>query len=273
MKRQILDFIKGRAWLFDAARWCYDVWDELISYGSDFLMDSGQSQKRVLIFAQGRTGSTVLENLLCSTGHFSENGELLNTTFKREVLSPVRYIRGKAKRAKSGHFVFHVKIYHLTEDRKRAQDPRVFVEALYKDGWDIVYLQRSNKVEHALSNIVALHRGTYHKTSSKSEDMRLTVDLPEFKRRVRDRFAIEVQEREVLKGFEFLEVVYEDDLMDSEKHQSTVDRMLDCLSLERREVSTQYRKVNSKSKRDIISNYNDFLECVKSEGWSEMLRD
>ncbi len=56
--------------------------------------------QRVLIFAQGRTGSTVLESLLVSTRRFEERGEMLGAN-NEPVHLPARCLRGMARRTAS----------------------------------------------------------------------------------------------------------------------------------------------------------------------------
>lgn len=57
---------------------------------------AGSDQPRVLIFAQGRTGSTLLESLLASTGQFISYGELLGHS-NPDLRHPIRYIEGHAR--------------------------------------------------------------------------------------------------------------------------------------------------------------------------------
>ena len=128
--------------------------NEPINYFYNSAKSTTPDKVRVLIFGQGRSGSTLLEDLICSTGYFRKNGELLNTN-KGEILHPVQFIRGLSKRKASENIIFHVKISQLTKDRKRPIDPAEFLNTLYNDGWKIIYLRRKNKVMHALSNVVA----------------------------------------------------------------------------------------------------------------------
>lgn len=244
---------------------------EVGAYFCEFTREDTADRVRALIFAQGRTGSTLLESLLCSTGHFRENGELLNTDWRSEVLFPLQYIRGMTRWKKDENFVFHLKLYHLTTDRRRPVDPVLFVETLFKEGWKIIYLSRRNKFKHALSNIVAKARQNYHKLSDNEETLKLTVDCEKLVKRVHRRFRYEELEKEVLSRIRYLELTYEDDLENSEVHQETVNRVLDYLSLERRKASTKYRKVNTQTLQELVTNYDELLSCVYEHGWQDFL--
>jgi hypothetical protein len=234
----------------------------------DNIKPKPSNQVRAVIFAQGRTGSTLLENLLCSTGHFRNNGELLNTDNGRnEIIFPAKYIRGLSKWERDSNFIFHVKIYQLTRDRKKPVDPTSFLRALNYDGFKIIALRRKNIVKHTLSNLVAQHRGNYEKIDDKKEKLRLVVDCKEFSDAVKERIGFSKEEKSVLANFEYHEVVYEDDLENSNSHQKTIDKILDFLSLEKRKVTTKLRKVNTTPLEQLITNYDEFFNCIRKNGW------
>ena len=243
---------------------------EAISYFYYFAKLIPSDQIRVLIFGQGRSGSTLLENLICSTGYFRQNGELLNTN-RGEILYPIQFILGLSKLKAPGNFIFHVKVYQLTQDRKRPIDPAKFLNALYSDGWKIIYLRRRNKVRQALSNVVANHRGAYHKYTDESEQFSISIDCDNFVDRVNKRFRFEGIERDALANIKYHEVIYEDDLEKPDAHQETINRILDYVSLEHREATTRNRKVNTQSLKDLIVNYNEFVDCLTEQGWQSFI--
>lgn len=218
-------------------------------------------QVRVVIFAQGRTGSTLLEDLLCSSGYFSKNGELLNSKI-REVWDPAKYVIGLS-RWKNRNFIFHVKVYHLTKDRNYPVDPARFLQSLIEDGWNIIYLRRKNKVKHVLSNLVAEARGDYHKQNDEKEDIRVRVDCERFVDCLQKRQLYDDLERMALGNLPFLEAIYEEDLENSHRHQETANRIWDFLSLSRKKVHTRYRKVNTFHAEELVSNYEELITCLK----------
>lgn len=243
---------------------------EVNAYLSNYARPSAPPDTlRVLIFAQGRTGSTLLENLLCSSGYFHQNGELLNTAYG-EVVFPVSFISGLSKRSRS-NFIFHVKLYQLTKDRENPIDPASFLETLYADGWKIIYLRRENKVKHALSNIIANHRGQYHKFDTAKEDFKILFKCEQLVRKINDRFAYEEAEKEALVNVNYHEVIYEQDLENALSHQQTVDRIFKYLSLAPKTVTTRHKKVNNRPLEETISNYDEFIDCLHKQGWQTFL--
>ena len=250
---------------------------EAISYLLNYIKPTPSNQLRVVIFAQGRTGSTLLESLLKSTGYFRSYEELFNIE-KGEILFPLTFLYGLLKWQPKNNFIFHVKIYQLTKKRKHPVDPALFIETLYKDGWKIIYLRRRNKVKHALSIYFARNRSSrylfnkWHKFDDRPEKLNISIECDKFKRSTEKLINYDAQEKKVLANIEYHEVVYEDDLEKPESHQKTVDRILNYLSLESREAFTKYRKVNNQSPEELVSNYEEFLECLSEQGWEKFLK-
>jgi LPS sulfotransferase NodH len=223
-------------------------------------------QVRLVIFAQGRTGTTLLESLLVSTGHFTAGGEMLSCDDHR-IRYPFSYTMGRAKDAAPQNFFFHVKIYHLTRDRgQRPVDPAKFLRNLHQKGWKIVYLRRQNILRHALSNLVAEARGNYHRFENSEEKLRFSVDTTELRRLLRERRDFQVQEVAALEGLPRINFEYETNLEDVTEQQRTVDTILDTLGLERRPARAKTLKVNQFTPSELIENFQEIDEIVRAEG-------
>ena len=216
--------------------------------------------RRLLIFAQGRTGSTLLESLLESTGHFDGKSEVLGA-LNEKVRLPISYIRGVARIFPQRNIVAHVKIYQLGRDRiehgAEPIDPGVFLRTLHEKGWDIVALRRRDKFDHYISGCLARARGDYHKVDDKAEDIVIEIDREDLLQGMARRAKMDEREAAALAGVPHFEIVYEDDLMTPEAQQDTISRLLDHLGLEPRPAKTPLRKINSKPRSQVIANYED----------------
>jgi LPS sulfotransferase NodH len=224
----------------------------------------------VVIFGQGRTGSTLLESLLCSTGHFHKTGELLNKD-NGEIFFPANFILGMSKSRPKNNFIFHVKIYQLTRDRKRPTDPGAFLERINREGFKIIYIRRKNTIKQCLSNYVARERGAFHKFDDIKENNRISINCESFCKWVKERMSFNYQEKNAIEKLNFLEVVYEDDLESMHHHQRTVDMVLDYLTLERKEAFTKHRKVNTLPMKKLILNYKQFVRRLKEHNWQHFI--
>lgn len=217
-------------------------------------------QVRTLIFAQGRTGSTLLEQLLCATGQFRGYGELLGQVGSAAYL-PMRFIDGHARLASRRHFVCHVKLYHLTRDRlqrgRAAIDPAHFLQELSARGYRVVFLRRDNLVRQVVSNRMARVRGSFHKTDDRPETTTLHVEREYFHRRLEKRESFALEERRALAGVPHLEIVYENDLEQPALHQRTTDRIMRYLGLPSAPVAADVRKINTRPLSEIVANYDE----------------
>jgi LPS sulfotransferase NodH len=244
--------------------------DEQLAYVFNRLYSSRQRQHKLFIFGQGRSGSTLLESLLKSTNYFNSYGELLGPC-PREVSNPFNYLAGLAKHSQKP-FLFHLKIYHLSRERKNKIDPADFLHQLHADGWKMIYIKRENVIEQQLSNYVAEKRENYHKHDDEQETLSLVIDCGEFVEKVKERLRFLETEKRILSNIPHIEVVYESDLLEDGDHQKTINNILAFLALPRISVKTTLRKVNRQQTSDLIENYVDFEACLKQNGWGNFVR-
>jgi LPS sulfotransferase NodH len=231
--------------------------------------------RRVLIFAQGRSGSTLLESLLASTGHFKVNDEPLMGTGKW-VRFPANYLIGLSRDPKrqgpEGHFVCHVKVDHLTKYRARVGSltipPTDALRVLFADGWSIIALRRQDRVRQVVSSLYGRKRGNWHKHEDSRERPRLYIDLDQMTERLH---AIEERtrvEEEALAGVPHLDIVYERDLLSPARHASTIARVLDFVGLEPKgEVATSLRKIVTQPLSEVIVNYAEGRQRLHRLGY------
>jgi LPS sulfotransferase NodH len=247
--------------------------EELSAYYAYYTRKSRPEQRHLLIFAQGRTGSSLLEALLESTGNLKAHGEILSpldTHTKRPALSPAKYAIGMAKQD-TMNFACHVKIYQLTMYHNA--DPASFLKLIRGAGWKIIFLHRRNKVRHVLSGVIAEHRGDYHKRNDQAESLSITVDISLFEQRMLERLYYDAWEQHLMHGIEHLSLVYEEDLMHQERHQATVDRIMTSVGLETGPVNCGFRRINTQPVEETVINFQEFAACLKRNGWEHYLRE
>lgn len=237
---------------------------------------SNSKRKRVLIFAQGRTGSTLLDTLICSTSYFKQRGELLSGKKRNKIKFPYLFITGLTNVKPKNNFVFHLKIYNLTKDREingeRKIDPAVFLNKLQKDGWKFIYLHRKNKLNHVLSNKIATKRKVFHQYDDQEEKFKLHLNPIEVKEAIEERKCFDSAELKALANIDFIQINYEDDLENSDNHQKTINYILDFIGLKNRKCHTLLKKINKSSQKDVIENYEEVISFLKEEGMSEYIQ-
>jgi LPS sulfotransferase NodH len=229
---------------------------------------------RVLIFGQGRSGTTVLESLICSTGLFVPNDEPL-IGLGRGALWPTAYVvglsRDPARQGVRGNYICHVKPDHLDRYRVKSgcapADMGAFVHSLVRDRWQVVHVQRADVVRQVISEIVGRGRGQWHKHDDRPENLTVHVDREEFFERIRYNKAMRTREREVLRGVPHFSVIYERDLLDPAAHEQVVDAFLGHVGLARSgAVATELRKINTRPLSAIVENYEELAGWIEDLG-------
>src|SRR5581483_11558024 len=159
-----------------------------------------------VLFAQGRSGSTLLGELLACHPDVVFADEILaapvSSTYRRAASLRWRHPR---------HVVgFHVKIYHLTEVQHVA-DPGEWLGTMHSRGWRIVALQRENLLRQVLSNMTAQARDRYHERGAADDRAPLHVNPDDLVHWMRVRAETAAAERRALAGVPHLALRYEPD--------------------------------------------------------------
>lgn len=198
--------------------------------------------RRFVIFAQGRSGSTLLADLLNSHPEVVCDDEIL--TFRRHW--PARYAHACSVGHRATAWGFKVKVYQLTQNQRMVH-PGDFLHQLHDRGWKILHLQRRNLLRQALSSMVAeLRGGLYHQPTAAGSGRATAavhIDPDELVRRCRERERFVEEESRALDGLPYLHLRYEDDLLGPDDHQATADRVFTHLGVTPLPVATTLTKL------------------------------
>lgn len=244
-------------------------WREMQAYLADCKGPSASAdQTNVLIFGQGRSGTTLFETLMVSTGHFTGLHEVLNTV-TREVYRPSAFVRGLGRMAPDRNVILHVKPEHLGRARRNrgAVDAREFLDTLIADGWRIVHIQRRDILRQMMSKYVAQARGGFHKTDDQVERYQIDIPEAEFIAQYERRQNLLEQEARLLSGLETYTIGYETHLEQVKHQQDTVDEVITWLGLEPRPVSTRLKKIASSSPAEHLVNTDALRAAFHAKGW------
>ena len=223
--------------------------------------------RRFVIFAQGRSGSTLLADLLNSHPRIYCADEIL--TWKRS--DPARYALACSVGHRGDTYGFKVKIYQLTEGQK-LREPGTLLRQLHDDGWLLLHLQRRNVLRQALSSMVAAQRDVYHQQHGAVGLKPVPIDAGELLRQTADRVRFCNEEAAALTGLPYASFVYEDDLLHPEAHQATASRAFAYLGLEDVPVRTELRKIADRSLDDLVANAAEVRAAVEDSPYADLLQ-
>ncbi len=232
-------------------------------------------EKKFLVFAEGRGGTSLLVNLLNSHPDIYCDGEIFHRR-NYKITFPQLYLDSRSRITRLNRkpvYGFKVKLTQLVFDQ---EFPESFIKGLYDDGWKIIYLRRNNFLKASLSTVLARERGLYHITTQDSEKesnklRKIKIDCEELYNMTKGREQFAKIEMDWLKGTDYFVVSYEDDLLDSNKHQQTLDKIFRFLEISRAKVSTHLRRTSSGDLSQDIANYDEVKRYFRTTEFTHFL--
>lgn len=176
-----------------------------------------------LVLSQGRSGSTLLTDLLSSVDGVVCDREVLAAP----VWSPALWVRGLRHRHPDATYGFKVKIYQLTR-HQGITDPGRWLRGRARTGWRVVHLRRENLLRQVLSNARLWQTSVTHRTGDDAAAVHepMTIEVPRLLAYLDARRSLGRAEDAALQGIPHLRLSYERDLLDPGRHASTVARVL-----------------------------------------------
>jgi hypothetical protein len=208
-----------------------------------------------VIYAQGRTGSHLLMNLLSSHSQLECAGEVLNRerwpgawslARAAALRAPWLYLPRLAARAERTSWGCKVPI----------ATSRSGLQLLHRLGWRLIHLQRRSVFDRATSWCVAHLSGRFQPVGQEQAP-RLHVPAALFREQLVFRETWDVRAQQVLRGLPHLSLTYETHLADDARWQDTADLVCDHLHIAREPLTASTRKSWSGGYADIIDNYDE----------------
>ena len=221
--------------------------------------------KKFVIFAQGRTGSWLLYDFLNSNPDVHCDKEILAA----RVFFPERYVKGLAAASDRGAYGFHAQVRHLRDTQ--TVSPGRFLRRMHRSGWQIIYLRRRNSLRQSLSAMIAVERRIWCETAESPLRPRTHIDCDRLLEWLEQREVNGSDEQKALENLPFLELVYEDDLLEAEDHQETMNRVFEYLGLPAVKVETDLVRISSDRMADSVENYDEVVRVVSRTKYAALL--
>lgn len=244
----------------------------------------------VVVFHIGRSGSTVLGDLLSQHSAIFWDGEIYpalfggwekqhdSTDHSGTDVDPTEYLRARMPRAGGRFYLFEVKPFHL--DFFGISLPE-YIQSLRHNGTThFVVLERCNRLRKIVSSVIAREKvGSYHLSPGSEASLQLielNVDHVRVDRDVRPLLAYlrsyDVSFRELdelLERDELLHLTYEEDIM--RDPLVGYRRVLDFLGLDYQGVSVSYGRTNPFELAQMIENFDEVESVLQGTRFEWML--
>lgn len=226
-------------------------------------------ETKFIILSSGRTGSTLLVNLMNNLDDVECQGELL----KRRLWRPYRFIEMWEKQTLKKHFGFKLLSYHLRNVQTFNKE-KEFLLHLSSQGYKVIYLERQNRLYQAFSLLYALSRDQWHQEKNKKlAKHKIIVDFKILDQWMEDLEELERYEEELLKEIDYLHLVYEKDLERPHQHNRTLEKVATFLNIEHQEVSSSFKKITPRQLNSFIENYDETVAYIEKQPYAHYLHN
>ena len=151
-----------------------------------------------------------------------------------------------------------------------------FLISLHKQGWKIIFLTRRNVLRHALSILLAKTGGigelhNYLQKDAPIDLEKIYIDINNLHDLMINIQETNARDEEVLNRIPHFKIVYEDDLLRSELHQKTMDRIFEYLGLNSSPVKTDLVRLTSDNLSDFVANFEELKTFLHKSGYEKFL--
>ncbi len=246
----------NKQWLFPIKGYL----QEARTYLSYPFLPKQKIEHKFVIFCIHRSGSSLLANLLDSHPLIHCEDELL---YHRKFY-PINYLETRGKLSPKENFGFKLMPNHI--GYQGYDDPYQFILSLYDKDFKFIKLSRRDLFRAAISLLAAQKRRKFHYSKNERSLGIPKITLPPSQ--VKETTAwfqnLTLLQDQVMESLPYLELFYEDHLIDSANHQSTVDSIVDFLGIPRAHVHTNFAKISSNNISDHIENIKEIEEYIAS---------
>lgn len=223
---------------------------------------------RFVIFGLGRSGSTLLKQLLDSHPEITCEGELLNVADKYVTNSLLRKLIYKfPSQFFSLRSMLTTKpVYGFTLLFYQYSPPAKLIGKLVKKNWKLIRIYRENSLDQSLSHLVAEQTKRWHRFEREEIQIsKLIISPEELINRLKIVNNNKVTETKLLEDFAHFKVVYEDDLKNEGDRPETTRKIFEYLGVSPAPVSASIQKTYCRPYSEIIENYEELIKLVEKE--------
>lgn len=215
------------------------------------------ADRKFLILARPRSGTTLLVNLLSQVPDLSCGGEI----FHYAVMRPQAYLKTMAQNAQTTAYGAKLLSYQMFEIQRMADQVR-FLEAARDEGFCLIHVRRDT-FSQSLSLARALESGRYHSWQAGKAPPSVDIDEGMFHGLVDWNAAMLDYEDRLMAAFPHLVLNYETDLIGESAQQTSVDAICEMMGHPSGPVVAQLSRV---SKQGQVSNIEALRQIAQEAG-------
>jgi hypothetical protein len=226
------------------------------------------SLPRFVIFSRGRTGSTLLIDLLRCHPMIHCDAEILSHRFL--VTNPRTLVHSRSRLFSARAYGFKIRPSHYGTQRI---DPCAFIGNPHAERWRFIHLTRRNVLRTALSGLAdQADRDRAQETRrERAGEGRVHIRPSDLLARL-GRVEQETRtEACLLAPFPHLRLTYEDDLLPEPARQPALGRVFDYLELSPAAVATRYVRLGTDRLQDSVENYSELAEALRGTAYARFL--
>lgn len=216
-------------------------------------------ERKFMIFAQGRSGSTLLTSTLDSHPDIRCDDEILIVP----RLFPRRFVKTAARQVPAQAYGFHVKITQL-HAWQGIHDIGNFLRDMEQDGWRIIYLWRDNLLRQVVSNVFAEAAGTYHMDGGQARPPSVTLTLDRLAYEMDWRTRLRAAEEAAVQGRNVFEIVYERDLLEPVRQAETFAALQQVIGVSSTPLQPRLKKMVLNPLSELLSNYDEVADWLSA---------
>jgi len=234
-------------------------------------MMQNKTKTKFVIFGQGRSGSTLLKQLLDSHPEIKCEGELLNVKdnyvtnpwFQKVVNKfPYHFFQLRSTFSTKSIYGFTLLYYQI-------YNPGRILQKLQKDNWKFIQVSRKNNFLQSISHFVALQTNFWHNTFENEGPVpKITIDPEKFLDWIKWLVIDKANENKIMESLDHIKVVYEDDLLNEGLWAQTTSRIFEYLGTYPAPVMANLKKTYTRPYTEIVENYEDLLMLTRQNNIS-----
>lgn len=229
--------------------------------------------KSFVIFGIGRSGSTLLANLLNLHPLIHCDGEILRPGRWQNWRSPLLPLLKRRpwpyvySRQLAVRCLKHKAVYGFKLHVQQVDDAKSLLSQLYISGWRIIHLERYSLFDQTISALVARHTHHFHGHQGQPEPdiAPFAIEKEQFLQMLRKREDRLQRCEDAVSAVPHLHLIYETDLASPAQWSETFSRICDYLGIPMTDSPLQpnTEKPWRRSYSELILNYGELQEAFR----------